>query len=144
GKAGNLHGKKIAGGNIFEGPRSHEFPNPPHPATYMTSLFQKAALDLGYHPFPMPSATLSQSYRNPDGVMRAGCMYKGHCPMYRCPVGAKADPLATLYPVLKKRNNFSVRTGCQVRRVVHRDGKAEAVTYVDEAGNETTQPAGAI
>jgi len=29
GKAGNLQGKKIDGGNVFEGPRSHEYPNHP-------------------------------------------------------------------------------------------------------------------
>jgi gluconate 2-dehydrogenase alpha chain len=29
GKAGNLRGQKIAGGNVFEGPRSNEYPNPP-------------------------------------------------------------------------------------------------------------------
>ncbi|MEO8128850.1 MAG: FAD-dependent oxidoreductase, partial [Bryobacteraceae bacterium] len=28
GKAGNLNGKIVDGGNPFEGPRSHEFPNP--------------------------------------------------------------------------------------------------------------------
>ena len=29
GKAGNLRGKKIDGGNVFEGPRQNEYPNPP-------------------------------------------------------------------------------------------------------------------
>ena len=29
GKAGNLHGNKIEGGNIFEGPRASEYPTPP-------------------------------------------------------------------------------------------------------------------
>src|SRR5215207_9066866 len=29
GKAGNLRGKKIEGGNVFEGPRQNEYPNPP-------------------------------------------------------------------------------------------------------------------
>lgn len=144
GKAGNIQGKKIPGGNIFEGPRSHEYPNPPHPSTYMPALFEKAAAELGYHPFPMPSATLSQMYKNPDGVSRVGCMYKGHCPLYRCPVGAKSDPVVTLLPVLRRHKNFSFRTGCQVRRVAHREGKAEGVVYVDTAGNEVMQPATSV
>ena len=29
GKAGNLRGKIIDGGNVFEGPRQNEYPNPP-------------------------------------------------------------------------------------------------------------------
>ena len=29
GKAGNLRGHKIEGGNIFEGPRQNEYPTPP-------------------------------------------------------------------------------------------------------------------
>ena len=29
GKAGNLRGKKIDGGNVFEGPRQQEYPTPP-------------------------------------------------------------------------------------------------------------------
>ena len=144
GKAGNLQGKKIAGGNIFEGPRSHDFPNPPHAMPCMPELFAKAARDLGYHPFPMPSATLSQTYKNPDGITRAGCLYKGHCSLFRCPVQAKADPVYTILPVLRKCKNFSVRTGCQVRRVVHRDGTAEGVTYVDDSGNEMLQPASTV
>jgi gluconate 2-dehydrogenase alpha chain len=41
GKAGNLKGVKIAGGNPFEGPRSHEYPLPPHKTTYLTTVFQK-------------------------------------------------------------------------------------------------------
>ena len=65
GKAGNLNGKKIEGGNIFEGPRSHEFPNPPHTMPYIPLLFAKAAKELGYHPFPMPSVDLEPGLHQP-------------------------------------------------------------------------------
>src|SRR5271154_576621 len=41
GKAGNLKGVKIPGGNPFEGPRSHEYPLPPHKTTYVTELFKR-------------------------------------------------------------------------------------------------------
>jgi gluconate 2-dehydrogenase alpha chain len=141
GKAGNLNGKKIEGGDIFEGPRSHEFPNPPHPMPYIPLLFAKAAKELGYHPFPMPSSTLSRAYTSPDGVSRIGCQYCGHCSLYGCMVGAKASPNFTLLPILEKKKNFTVRTHCQVRRVVHRDGKAVGVSYVDDSGKEFMQPA---
>ncbi len=144
GKAGNLNGTKIEGGNIFEGPRSREFPNPPHPMPYSPLLFAKAAKGLGYHPFPMPSSTLSQNYTNADGVSRMGCQYCGHCSVFGCMVGAKASPNFTLLPLLEKKKNFTSRTDCHARRVVHRDGKAVGVTYVDASGKEFMQPAGAV
>lgn len=144
GKAGNLSGKKIEGGNVFEGARSQEFPNPPHPMTYMPLLFAKVAKELGYNPFPMPSSTLSQPYTTPDGVASAPCMYCGRCSLYGCMVGAKASPNSRLLPLLERRNNMKIRTGCQVRRVVHRDGKAIGVRYTDESGKEFMQPADSV
>ena len=42
----------------------------------------------------------------------------------------------TLLPVLQHRKNFELRTGCWVRRIVHKDGKATGVQYVDAQGNE--------
>src|SRR5262249_29942550 len=44
-------------------------------------------------------------------------------------------------PVVAARKNFSLRTGCWVRRVVHKDGKAEGVAYMDASGVEMEQPA---
>ncbi len=144
GKAGNLNGKKIEGGNIFEGPRSREYPNPPHPMLYAPQLFAKAAKELGYHPFPMPSSTLSQSYTNPDGISRIGCQYCGHCSLFGCMVGAKASPNFTLLPIALTKKGFSVRTHCNVRRVVHKGAKAVGVIYVDDSGTEYMQPADAV
>ena len=144
GKAGNLNGRKIEGGNIFEGPRSKEFPNPPHPQLYAPQVFAKAAKELGYHPFPMPSSTLSRNYTSPDGIARVGCQYCGHCSLFGCMVGAKASPNFTLLPIVQTKKNFTLRTHSQVRRVVHKDGKAVGVTYVDEAGKEYMQPADAV
>jgi len=144
GKAGNLGGRIVEGGNPFEGPRSHEYPNPPHRRTFLTSLFAKAARELGYHPFSSPAATLSQTYRNPDGITRSGCAYCGYCSRYGCMIGAKAQPTNTLLPLLVKHDRFELRTGCQVRRVVHRQGRAEALAYVDSAGVEVEQPASIV
>src|SRR5271154_4104160 len=144
GKAGNLQGKKIDGGNVFEGPRSHEYPNPPHKKTYVTTVFEKAVRELGYHPYPVPTATLSQNYTNPDGVSRAACTYCGYCTRYGCMIGAKAQPTNVLMPVLLKRKNFTLRTGCSVRRVVHRNGKAEGLSYQDASGAEMIQPASIV
>ena len=58
GKAGNLRGQKIDGGNVFEGPRSNEYPNPPLKMTESALMFEKAAKELGYHPFPQPASNV--------------------------------------------------------------------------------------
>ena len=141
GKAGNLRGEKIKGGNVFEGPRQQEYPLPPHKTSYVTSLFQATALDAGYHPYPLPAATLSQAYKNPDGVSRAGCAYCGFCTRFGCMIGAKAQPTNLLLPLLEHKKNFTLRAGSQVRRVIHRDGMAEGVSYTDASGEEFEQPA---
>jgi gluconate 2-dehydrogenase alpha chain len=141
GKAGNLQGRKIPGGNIFEGPRSHEFPTPPMKRPYLAELFHQATEKMGYHPHPLPAATLSTAYRNPDGVARPGCVYCGYCERYGCMIAAKAQPTNTLMPVLVKRSNFTVRPHCNVRRVVVEGKRARGVVYVDEKGREFLQPA---
>ena len=87
GKAGNIRGKLIDGGNIFEGPRSAEYPTPPLKTPYFSSLFEAATKSLGYHPYPNPGATTSRAYTNPDGVSRGGCFYCGFCEFYGCMVG---------------------------------------------------------
>jgi gluconate 2-dehydrogenase alpha chain len=141
GKAGNLRGQLQEGGNIFEGPRQHEYPTPPLTPTYTMGFFHKAATQLGYHPFPLPAANLSQGYTNPDNVSRPGCVFCGYCPTHGCMIGAKAQPTNTIMPVLSSRNNFVLRNNCWVRKIVHRNGKAEGVMYMDENGEETFQPA---
>jgi gluconate 2-dehydrogenase alpha chain len=144
GKAGNLRGKLIDGGNIFEGPRQYEYPTPPLKSTYTMTLFDKASRELGYHPFPQAAATISQTYTNPDGVSRPGCFYCGYCTSFGCMIGAKAQPTNTLMPVLRKKKNFTLRNNSWVRKILHRNGQAEGVVYMDEAGAETFQPASVV
>jgi gluconate 2-dehydrogenase alpha chain len=47
-------------------------------------------------------------------------------------------------PVLQKRKNFSIRNNANVRRIIHRDARAEGVTYIDEKGEEHLQPANIV
>jgi len=145
GKAGNLKGKKIAGGNIFEGWRSAEYPTPPTKIPYFSALFSDAAKALGYHPYPSPAANLSEPYTNPDGVSRSACLYCGFCERFGCMVGAKAQPTNTLLPLILERKNISIRSGASVRRVIYRTAgsgkKAQGVTYLDDKGEEIFQPA---
>ncbi len=144
GKAGNLNGKIVHGGNVFEGPRSEEFPTPPMKMPYLAALFKDATERLGYHPYPLPAATTSQAYRNPDGVSRAGCAYCGYCERFGCMIGAKSQPTNTLLPVLRGRKNFDLRTHCWVRRIQSEAGRATGVVYVDAQGAEVFQAAGMV
>ena len=145
GKAGNIRGKKIAGGNVFEGWRSTEYPTAPTKIPYFSALCRDAANTLGYHPYPNPAATLSEPYTNPDGVSRSACFYCGFCERFGCMVGAKAQPTNTLLPLIQERQNISIRAGAEVRRIVQgTDGsgkRARGVTYFDEKGEEVFQPA---
>jgi gluconate 2-dehydrogenase alpha chain len=108
-------------------------------------MFAEAAKSLGYHPYPVPAATTSRAYTNPDGVSRSGCTYCGYCETFGCMIGAKSQPTNTLLPVIEKRKNISIRTGASVRRIVHdaseNKGRARGVIYIDANGQEVFQPA---
>jgi gluconate 2-dehydrogenase alpha chain len=59
-------------------------------------------------------------------------------------IGAKAQPTNVLMPLLRRAPRFTLRNNCWVRRIVHRDGRAAGVTYMDEHGRETMQPASLV
>jgi len=143
GQAGNIRGEIIEGGNPFEDPRSRGYPTPPMKEPYGSALFRKAAAQLGYHPFPQPSANMSQPYTNPEGMQLQTCMYCGYCERFGCEHYAKSSPQTVLLPVLLKDPNFMLRTQCHVLRIeLDPQGRqATGVTYVDGAGREIHQPA---
>jgi gluconate 2-dehydrogenase alpha chain len=143
GKAGNLKGVKQEGGNPFEGARSREYPNPPMEMVYAPTLFKKAAAELGFHPFPGPSANMSRAYTNPLGVGLGPCNYCGFCEKFACGNYSKASAQTTILPVLMRRDNFTLRTESEVLRVVlDREGKrATGVEYIDTEGQVWEQPA---
>jgi gluconate 2-dehydrogenase alpha chain len=143
GKAGNINGQKVAGGNPFEDARRRDYPTPPMKEPYGSAIFRKAAASLGYSPYPQPSSNLSQPYTNPEGLTLNTCMFCGYCERYGCEHYAKSSPQTILLPILLKDPNFTLRTGCQVLRInLDKSGKiATGVTYVDAAGREFEQPA---
>src|ERR1700676_5262042 len=93
GKAGNLQGKKIDGGNVFEAPRNREYPLPALLMDQSGGLFAEGAKKLGYHPFSSPRAIISEPYHD-----RASCTYCGFCQSFGCHVGAKSSILVTKLP----------------------------------------------
>jgi gluconate 2-dehydrogenase alpha chain len=142
GKAGNIKGQIVPGGNPHESPRAREYPNPPMKMSYAPTLFANTVRELGYHPFPTPSANLSQAYINPLGVRMGQCTYCGFCERFACGNYSKASPQTTVLPVLMKKPNFEVRTECEVLKVnLTPDGRrARSVTYIDAKGVEYEQP----
>lgn len=146
GKAGNLSGQRIDGGNIFEGPRKAEYPNPPLIAAQGMVMFETAARNLGYHPFPQPASNASRDYVNPDGVAFGACHYCGFCERFGCEANAKASPHFTVIPLAMQNPAFELRTNATVLKVnLDRAGKrAVSVTYLDARGREYEQPADLI
>lgn len=143
-KAGNINGRKIEGGNIFEAPRSGEYPLPPLINGYAGDLFAASAKKLGYHPFPRPTANASQAYTNPDGAKFGECQYCGHCERFGCEANAKGGAHMTVIPAALRQKTFELRTNAWVTRV-ERDGsgkKATGVHYTNVlTGEECFQPA---
>ena len=143
GKAGNLRGTTQEGGNPFEGARSEEYPTKPLRQPLGPTLFADAARNMGYKPFPVPSALISEPYTNSLGITMGPCTFCGFCTNYGCANYAKASAITTILPALIRRPNFTARTNSEVLKVLtdSTGKKATGVLFVDTAGQEWEQPA---
>jgi gluconate 2-dehydrogenase alpha chain len=147
GKAGNLRGQKIDGGNVFEGPRQNEYPNPPLSKSMAGAIMDEASRSLGYHPFQAPSSNASEVYTNFEGQTLGACEYCGHCERFGCEANAKASPNVCILPALLADPKFELRDHAQVKELVYDKAarKVTAVRYVDtRSGEEYEQPAGMV
>jgi gluconate 2-dehydrogenase alpha chain len=134
GKAGNLQGKKIEGGNTFEAPRQREYPLPPLIVDQSGLLFEEGAKKLGLHPFSTPRAIISQPYKD-----RPGCTYCGFCQAFGCHVGAKSSILVTKLPEADATGNFKLITGAMCYRVnSDNSGKVTGVSYYGPGRSDNT------
>ncbi|WP_102348506.1 GMC family oxidoreductase [Bacillus sp. Marseille-P3661] len=128
--------------NPLAGKRSNKYPTPPMKTSPQLKKFAEAAKSLKLNPYILPSANLSETYTNPDGISRTACQYCGYCERFGCEYGAKADPVVTVIPVAKKTGKFEIRTHSNVRRVLKSGNKATGVLYTDvTTGEEIEQPA---
>src|SRR3954463_769656 len=147
GKAGNLRGEVVSGGNPFEAPREREYPLPPLTPILASEMFTDAARKLGYHPFPRPSANASRAYTNPDGSKFGACQYCGYCQRFGCEANAKGSPHITVIPIAMRNPNFELRTHSWVTKVL-KDPKAKRATGVAYTnvltGEEFEQPASIV
>ena len=134
GKAGNLQGRKVEGGNPHEAPRMRDYPVPPLRPDQSGILFDEAAKKLGYHPFASPRAILSQEYRG-----RPGCTYCGFCQAFGCYNGAKSSILVTALPEADATSNFTLVTGAMAHRVnSDNSGRVTGVSYYGPDGSDNT------
>ncbi|STV91969.1 gluconate 2-dehydrogenase, flavoprotein subunit [Klebsiella pneumoniae] len=146
GTAWSIKGKVVGkgrGGNAFAPDRSDDFPLPAQKNTWSAQLFEKAALEVGYHPYNLPSANTSDSYTNPYGAQMGPCNFCGFCSGYACYMYSKASPNVNILPALRQEKRFELRTNANVLKVNLTDDKSRAtgVTYVDGQGREMEQPA---
>jgi gluconate 2-dehydrogenase alpha chain len=125
GKAGNLRGKIIDGGNVFEGPRQNEYPNPPLTKSMAGTIMDTACRSLGYHPFQAPSSNASEVYTNFEGMTLGACEYCGHCERFGCEANAKASPNVCILPALLADAKFELRSHAQVRELVYTRRRAK-------------------
>jgi gluconate 2-dehydrogenase alpha chain len=140
GQAGNIQGKIDERGNVFEGPRTREYPMPPLRGTDFTELMAKTAGKLGWHPFPGPAAINSQGYDD-----RPGCMYHGFCSRGGCPVSAKNSTAVSTIPKAVATGRLRVVTLATVTNVAvdEKNGRTTGVIYI-KGGQEYFQPAGVV
>ncbi|WP_277587394.1 GMC family oxidoreductase [Psychrobacillus antarcticus] len=131
--------------NPLGGPRSNPYPTKPMLAPLPAKMFIESSKNLGLNPIMIPSANLSESYTNPDGISRAACQYCGFCEKFGCEYGAKADPVVTVIPVARQTGNLEVRTHSNVVEILHEGNKATGVRYIDtQTGEEFIQPADVV
>jgi len=122
--------------------RKDPFPTPPMKRTPILKKFEKATSDLGYSPFMLPSANLSEAYTNPDGQAISACQYCGFCERFGCEYGAKSSPEVTVVPTAMKTGNFETRFHANVVEVMKNGNKVTGVRYLDTlSGEEFIQPA---
>lgn len=128
--------------NPFWGQRSTEYATPPMKKTPVLERFETATSNLGYSPFMMPSANLSETYENPDGATIAACQYCGFCERFGCEYGAKSSPEITVIPTAQETGNYEIRFNANVVEIMKEGDRATGVRYIDtETFEEFIQPA---
>jgi gluconate 2-dehydrogenase alpha chain len=136
GKAGNIKGKRVKGGNFFEGPRRREYPLPPLRSSGWTEMTASAAKGLGWHPFPGPAAIRSKAYHG-----LPGCEYCGFCTFNGCMTDAKGATNVGAIAEAERTKNLKVVTGARVTKIeVDKHGRATGATFV-KGGKTYFQPA---
>jgi choline dehydrogenase-like flavoprotein len=130
----------LAGASPFDPPRSKPYPMPPLPVKSSGVIFERAARQLGWNPFPAPMAILSQTYAG-----RSACVNCGFCLAFGCEVGAKSSSLATAVRMAEKSGHCEIRPNSYVHRIEMNDrGFATGARYFDAQRNAVLQRSKAV
>ena len=141
GKAGNLRGKMIDGGNIFEGPRQIEYPNPPLAPSMPGPCWTRPAKH-GLSSFQAPSGNPSRDLHQPRGLGARACEFCGHCERIGCAANAKACPNshpagAAGGPEIRVAHHAQVK-----ERIYDKDAHkvTRCATSIHRSGEESSNP----
>jgi choline dehydrogenase-like flavoprotein len=118
-------------------PPKPERPMPPLPIGRSGARAAEAFNALGWHWWPVDAAINTA----PHGG-RLPCNNCGPC-LLGCMRGAKSSCDLTYLPAAAA-NGVEIRSACVVQRVLIENGRAQGVTYADEAGMVHEQPAGYV
>jgi gluconate 2-dehydrogenase alpha chain len=139
GQAGNVKGNIDRRGNIYEGPRSRPFPNPPLRRTGFHELLIEGAKRLGWHYHDGIVCATSREYRG-----RPACSYCGFCGGIGCHSSAKGSTDVTAIPLAEATKNLKVITEARVTAITsNNDGLATGVLYL-KGGRLFWQPASVV
>jgi len=130
----------LAGASPFDPPRSKPYPMPPLPVKGSGVIFERAALKLGWNPFPAPMAILSEPRPG-----RSACVNCGFCLGFGCEVKAKSSSLASMIPLAEKSAKCEIRPNSYVHKIaIDERGRASGAVYFDEKKNVCLQKAKGI
>jgi choline dehydrogenase-like flavoprotein len=128
------------GSDPFAAPRNKPYPMPPHAYNREARMLEKAALDIGWHPFPIPMLRNSV----PHGG-RPACIHCRYCVGYACEVDAKNGTHNTVIPRALATGNCVLKTHSVASEiVVDEQGRARAVRYFDQRDRLREQAADVI
>jgi choline dehydrogenase-like flavoprotein len=132
GVAGDI--RQIAPGTLQHAPRRKHLPMPPGPPQYGSLKAADGCRALGLSAFIAPMAINSRKH---DG--RPACNNCGFCSNYGCPIHARVGALAPLRLALQR--GAELRERAWVTRIVHANGRASGVEWLDARGRKHTERA---
>lgn len=123
-----------AGANPFEAPRKGPYAMKALRTSGLGARFAEAATSLGYHPFPLPAAILTEPYRG-----RHACTYCSYCSRFGCHVDAKASAQNTVLDAALATGLLRIKTGARVLQILTENGQAAGARYRQADGSLKTQ-----
>ena len=148
GKAGNLRGQKIDGGNVFEGPRQNEYPNKPLLQPMAGAIMESACKKPRLPSVPGAGrATRATSIPIPKGSRSGPANIAAIASVSAARPMPRPRPMSACCRRCSPTTNFELRHHAYVKELVYdkQARKVKAVRYVDtRSGEEYEQPAGLV